>query len=102
MESFQQFPKGTKYIYGLNFYDGESGLEQTVSEATTAYREIGSHIYAFEIGNEVDGMYIFWANATVIHILTLHLQDFNAAATVAVIGPSPAMLLSSRSTLRRL
>ncbi|OJJ02013.1 hypothetical protein ASPVEDRAFT_131611 [Aspergillus versicolor CBS 583.65] len=55
MESFQQFPKDTQYIYGLNFYDGDSGLEKTVSEAAAAYKEIGSHIYAFEIGNEVNG-----------------------------------------------
>ncbi|KAJ0416567.1 hypothetical protein BJY00DRAFT_326196 [Aspergillus carlsbadensis] len=54
-EAFQQFPKGTKYIYGLNFNDGESGLEQTVLEAAAAYKAIGGDIYAFEIGNEVDG-----------------------------------------------
>jgi len=55
-ESFQQFPKGTRYIYGLNFYDGEEGKEQTVLQAGAAYRGIGKDLYAFEIGNEVNGM----------------------------------------------
>ncbi|KAH8801732.1 hypothetical protein F5884DRAFT_889825 [Xylogone sp. PMI_703] len=55
VESFQQFPKGTKYIYGLNFFDGQAGLNQTLLEAAAAYHGIGSDLYAFEIGNEVDG-----------------------------------------------
>lgn len=66
MQSFQQFPKGTKYIYGLNFYDNstgempvlfddQTGLQQTVLEAKDAWDAIGDDIYAFEIGNEVDG-----------------------------------------------
>lgn len=54
-ESFQQFPKGTQYIYGLNFYDGEEGKAQTVLQAGAAYRGIGKDLYAFEIGNEVNG-----------------------------------------------
>ncbi|KAK6077438.1 glycoside hydrolase family 79 protein [Seiridium cupressi] len=55
VESFQQFPEGIKYIYGLNFYDGEVGLDQTVLEATSAFEGLGNSLYAFEIGNEVDG-----------------------------------------------
>jgi hypothetical protein len=55
VESFQQLPKGTKYIYGLNFYDGAAGLNQTVLEATNAFQGLGGSLYAFEIGNEVDG-----------------------------------------------
>jgi hypothetical protein len=55
MESFQQLPKGTKYIYGLNFYDGDAGMNQTVLEATNAFQGLGDNLYAFEIGNEVDG-----------------------------------------------
>lgn len=54
-ESFQQFPNGTRYIYGLNFYDGEEGKAQTVLQAGAAYRSIGKDLYAFEIGNEVNG-----------------------------------------------
>lgn len=54
-ESFQQFPAGTQYIYNLNFYDGQSGLEQTVLEASAAWSALGKQIYAFEIGNEVNG-----------------------------------------------
>lgn len=55
MQSFQQFPEGTKYIFGLNFYDNQTGLDQTVLEARAAWDALGSNIYAFEIGNEVDG-----------------------------------------------
>jgi hypothetical protein len=55
IQSFQQFPEGTKYIYGLNFGDGNSGLQQTLLEATNAFDGIGSNLYSFEIGNEVDG-----------------------------------------------
>ena len=54
-ESFQQFPNGTQYIFNLNFGDNKTGLDQTVLEATPAFREIGEALYAFEIGNEVDG-----------------------------------------------
>ncbi|KAG8168393.1 hypothetical protein KVR01_001142 [Diaporthe batatas] len=53
-ESFQQFPEGTKYIYGLNFYDGEEGMAQAVLQAGAAYRGIDKDLYAFEIGNEVN------------------------------------------------
>ncbi|KAI3400110.1 hypothetical protein diail_4340 [Diaporthe ilicicola] len=53
-ESFKQFPNGTRYIYGLNFYDGEEGKAQTVLQAGAAYRGIGKALYAFEIGNEVN------------------------------------------------
>jgi hypothetical protein len=82
-QSFQQFPKGTQYVYGssslelstrriqlanlprtgLNFYNalGETlfnvgnGLAQCVLEAHAAYKALGKSLYAFEIGNEVDG-----------------------------------------------
>lgn len=48
---------------GLNFYnpvnetlfDVGNGLEQCVLEANAAYTSIGDALYAFEIGNEVDG-----------------------------------------------
>lgn len=62
MESFQQFPKGTRYIYGLSFYNahdrligGRDGINETVTEAKLAYDGIKDDLYAFEIGNEVDG-----------------------------------------------
>jgi len=82
-ESFQQFPKGTRYIYGnylnyvqvfqnpqlimclqgLNFFNPVNetlfnvgnGLDQCVLEAHAAYTALGDSLYAFEIGNEVDG-----------------------------------------------
>lgn len=55
IQSFRQFPKGTKYNYGLSFYDGEYGLNQTLMEAANAWSAIADDIYAFSIGNEVDG-----------------------------------------------
>lgn len=57
LESFQTFPQGTKYIYGLNFYDGAIGLQETLDEAIPAWAVLGDSIYAFEIGNEVDGIF---------------------------------------------
>ncbi|KAI0140536.1 hypothetical protein GGR57DRAFT_487880 [Xylariaceae sp. FL1272] len=62
-ESFKQFPEGTKYIYGLNFYnptnetlfDVGDGFDQCILEAAAAYDALGDSLYAFEIGNEVDG-----------------------------------------------
>ncbi|KAF4534706.1 Glycoside hydrolase family 79 [Lasiodiplodia theobromae] len=59
-ESFQQFPKGTKYIYGLNFYEGEWGLNNTVEQAIPAWLAMGDSLYAYEIGNEVNG----WASSS--------------------------------------
>ncbi|KAF2118086.1 glycoside hydrolase superfamily [Lophiotrema nucula] len=59
-QSFRQFPKGTKYIYNLNFYDGQAGLKQTVLEASAAWDALGESIYAFEIGNEPNG----WAGTS--------------------------------------
>lgn len=62
MQSFQQFPKGTKYIYGTSFYNqndslcgGCDGLNETVTEAKNAYDAVGDALYGYEIGNEVDG-----------------------------------------------
>ncbi|KAI0474603.1 hypothetical protein F4859DRAFT_481356 [Xylaria cf. heliscus] len=63
MQSFRQLPTGTKYIYGLNFFNPENetlfnvgdGLAQCVLEANAAYKALGDSLYAFEIGNEVDG-----------------------------------------------
>lgn len=45
-ESFQQFPKGTRYIYGLNFYDGEEGKRKLCSKPvplTAASARIYTH-----------------------------------------------------------
>lgn len=62
METFQQFPKEIEYIYGLSFYDansslidGRNGIDETVAEAKLAYDALGDRLYAFEIGNEVNG-----------------------------------------------
>ncbi|GKZ86188.1 hypothetical protein AnigIFM56816_001240 [Aspergillus niger] len=65
-QSFRQFPNGTQYIYGLNFFNTVNetynkignGLDQCVLEANAAYKTMGNSLYAFEIGNEVDG----WGN----------------------------------------
>ncbi|KAF7185183.1 Beta-glucuronidase [Pseudocercospora fuligena] len=54
-ESFQQFPASTQYIFTLNFNVGEAGFNQTLLEAFAAWNALGESIYAFEIGNEVDG-----------------------------------------------
>ena len=66
IESFQQFPAGTPYIYNLNFYwpsvpvngVNMSGIDQTVLEAANAWQGIGENLYGFEIGNEVNGGYL--------------------------------------------
>ncbi|KAI0406616.1 hypothetical protein F4802DRAFT_606064 [Xylaria palmicola] len=63
LQSFQQLPAGTKYIYGLNFFnpvnetlfDVGDGLAQSVLEANAVYDALGDSLYTFEIGNEVDG-----------------------------------------------
>ncbi|KAI1740385.1 hypothetical protein F4680DRAFT_117700 [Xylaria scruposa] len=63
MQSFRQLPAGVPYIYGLNFFNPENetlfnvgdGLAQCVLEANVAYSALGDSLYAFEIGNEVDG-----------------------------------------------
>lgn len=66
MESFQQLPQGTQYIYGLNYFNQSDlslaehwtsgdGLQQAIDEAVLAYKAIPEYLYAFEIGNEVDG-----------------------------------------------
>ncbi|KAI9684330.1 MAG: hypothetical protein M1820_010889 [Bogoriella megaspora] len=55
LQSFQQFPEGTRYIYGLSFQDGAAGLDQVLLEAVPAYQALGDSLYAYEIGNEVDG-----------------------------------------------
>ncbi|KAF7617386.1 hypothetical protein AFLA_005427 [Aspergillus flavus NRRL3357] len=68
LESFRQFPNGTQYIYGLNFFNPVNetylevgnGLDQCVLEANAAHKAMGDSLYAFEIGNEVDG----WGNDT--------------------------------------
>lgn len=55
LEAFQQFPKGTRYIYGLSFQDGAAGLNQTLLEAIPSFATLKGSLYAYEIGNEVDG-----------------------------------------------
>jgi hypothetical protein len=55
LESFKTFPTGTQYIFGLSFQDGAAGLAQVLLEAIPTVAELGSSLYAFEIGNEVDG-----------------------------------------------
>ncbi|KAJ5727063.1 hypothetical protein N7493_004883 [Penicillium malachiteum] len=60
MQSFQNFPESTKFIFGLNFYNPENetlfdvgdGILQCVVEANAVYNAIGENLYGFEIGNE--------------------------------------------------
>ncbi|KAF4626665.1 hypothetical protein G7Y89_g11487 [Cudoniella acicularis] len=83
IQSFQQFPKGTKYIYGLNFGDGDVGLQQTILEATNAFNGLGTSLESFEIGNEVDG-YHFSRMANSIFLLTFWKQYAAAIADTAI------------------
>ncbi|PQE19985.1 beta-glucuronidase protein [Rutstroemia sp. NJR-2017a BVV2] len=90
MESFHTFPSGTKYIFGLNFGDGEAGLNQTLLEAAGPVASLGDSLYAFEIGNEVDG----WpgssrrpANWTVQAYVTQFLQYATAIDTSVLRSP---------------
>ncbi|KAJ5960282.1 family 79 glycoside hydrolase [Penicillium vulpinum] len=61
MESFHQWGKDIKYIYGLSFYDqnssfidGRDGIDETAIQAKVAYDSLGDQLYAFEIGNEMN------------------------------------------------
>ena len=52
------------FLTGLNFFNPVNetlfnvgnGLAQSILEANAAYTALGESLYAFEIGNEVDGM----------------------------------------------
>jgi len=96
-ESFQQLPSGTKYIYGLNFYDNESGLEQTVAQATPAYLALGDALYAYEIGNEPNGKLLVHANMDIIDII---LQAGQGPQDGRRTGPSRTTSPSGRSMRR--
>ncbi|KAJ4349118.1 hypothetical protein N0V95_004860 [Ascochyta clinopodiicola] len=54
LESFQVFPKGTRYTVGVTFDSSKKGEDASVSEATAFYKGIGKNLYAFEVGNEFD------------------------------------------------
>lgn len=95
MQSFHQFPKGTKYVYGLNFNDGESGLLQTVLEARYAFGAIQDDLYAFEIGNEVDGTF----PKSRQNYLLIFFEGFPALATVLATGQFLATSNSGSSML---
>ena len=99
-ESFQQFPKGTQYIYGLNFFDGEDGLDQTVLQAAAAFKAVGEDIYAFEIGNEVDGQWQGKLNLDKDRNLTL-LQGGQEAQDDPPTGLSRLTSTNGVSTLRQ-
>lgn len=62
LESFKTFPNGTRYIYGLNFIEGDVGVEQDVLQASSAVESLGESLYAFEIGNEFDGEHSNYLN----------------------------------------
>ncbi|KAB5514880.1 hypothetical protein GE09DRAFT_1046446 [Coniochaeta sp. 2T2.1] len=51
LQSFNQFPEGTQYT----LFKVGNGLAQCVLEADAVYKSLGDSLYAFEIGNEVDG-----------------------------------------------
>ncbi|KAI0152894.1 hypothetical protein GGR57DRAFT_161683 [Xylariaceae sp. FL1272] len=54
-EAFQTSPKGTKFIYDLNYRDNTTaGVNATLDVAKRVYKTLGSSLYAFELGNEID------------------------------------------------
>lgn len=56
LESFQVFPKGTKYTIGVTFDSGKKGENASVAEAAAFYNGIGKNLFAIEVGNEFDCM----------------------------------------------
>lgn len=55
-ESFQTAPKGTQYIYGVNYRDNSSvGINNTLAEAARVWHALGDSLYAYELGNEMEG-----------------------------------------------
>lgn len=80
LESFQVFPKGTKYTVGITFDSGESGENASIAEATAFYKGIGKDLFALEVGNEFDGMYLC-SRACMDKQSNLHLQYFLSTAT---------------------
>jgi hypothetical protein len=48
------FPKGTDFVYTLNFADNSSAWANAVSQAESAYASLGSKLKQFELGNEID------------------------------------------------
>lgn len=59
LDYFKVFPKGTKYTVGLTFDSGATGEAKTIAEAKSFYDSLGGQLYAFEVGNEFDGMSYF-------------------------------------------
>ena len=54
MSRLRNFPEGTKYIYGLNYKDNSPrGIQSTVDDALRVYDALGTNLYAFELGTEV-------------------------------------------------
>jgi hypothetical protein len=64
-ESFKTLPKGTKYTVGVTFGNGSEGEDATVTEAKAFYEGIGADLFAMEVGNEFDGMYLLTSAAQV-------------------------------------
>lgn len=58
LESFQVFPKGTKYTVGVTFDSGSKGEAKSVEEAKVFYDGIGKDLFAIEVGNEFNGALI--------------------------------------------
>ncbi|OCL13285.1 glycoside hydrolase family 79 protein [Glonium stellatum] len=49
-------PNGTKYTYDLNYQDNSSlGINNTVAEGQRVWNALRDSLYAFELGNEVEG-----------------------------------------------
>lgn len=54
-EAFQTSPKGTKFIYDLNYRDNSTaGHLATVDVAKRVYKQLGSSLFAYELGNEME------------------------------------------------
>jgi hypothetical protein len=58
LESFKTFPNGTEYTVGVTFDSGAEGEDATVAEAKAFYDGIGAGLFAVEVGNEFDGIYL--------------------------------------------
>ncbi|KAF2004215.1 glycoside hydrolase family 79 protein, partial [Amniculicola lignicola CBS 123094] len=54
-EAFKTAPNGTLYVYDLNFRDNSTeGVKATAEVAKLVYDNLGTDLYAFELGNEME------------------------------------------------
>jgi hypothetical protein len=48
------YPKGTEFVYSVNFAVNQSRWANALSQAQAAYAALGSSLSLFELGNEID------------------------------------------------